>query len=588
MLKLRPYQQEAFEAVINQIKVDLSPCLIDAAPAAGKSFIIAAIANEIYRISKKKILCLAPSAELVKQNREKYLLTGEPASMFSATAGKKDLKHPVVFGTPMSVLNSINYFNDYAMVIIDEAHGLTPTIKKIITELKQTNPKVRVVGLSGTPYRLGEGYIYEIDEHGEAVQEAYKPYFHKLVYRVTAKQMLDGGYITPMEIGIVNASGYDTSSLVVERGQYTDESLHRTFEGQGRLTSQIVADVVDIAKNVYGGCMFFAATVKHAYEIMESLPAENSHVIIGDTKKTVRKDIIQAYREQRFKYLVSVGTLTTGFDVEHTSVIATLRKTMSVALLQQILGRAWRLDDGKPYALWLDYAENCEEHFPEGNIYNPVIKATKIDKEPVKIKAVCPECGHENAFTVNKDVSEFDYNENGYCIDENGLTIVIDENPVPIHLGRRCNGILPSTFERCSYRWTSKECEHCGHDNDITARYCKKCKHELVNPNEKLKRDFIKRKRDPHEVSTDKVISWSVLNTLSQAGNSMFKVTYVTEYNNIVAYYVYSKPNPNYICWKRYTNNGTIMPRTITYYKKVGSEFWSIIDYNREEDEIPE
>ena len=42
-----------------------------------------------YRLNAtgKRVLCLAPSAELVVQNREKFLATGNNASMFSASAG---------------------------------------------------------------------------------------------------------------------------------------------------------------------------------------------------------------------------------------------------------------------------------------------------------------------------------------------------------------------------------------------------------------------------------------------------------------------------------------------------------------------
>jgi DNA repair protein RadD len=82
---LRPYQHGAVDAALDWMRCSITPCLIDAAPAAGKSFMIAAIASELHRISGgKRVLCLAPSAELVKQNAEKFRMTGEPCSIFSA------------------------------------------------------------------------------------------------------------------------------------------------------------------------------------------------------------------------------------------------------------------------------------------------------------------------------------------------------------------------------------------------------------------------------------------------------------------------------------------------------------------------
>src|SRR6056297_2995924 len=132
-MQLRPYQKKAHDAAWQHIKTSRDTCLIEAATGAGKSHIIAALARTIHAHTGKRVLCLAPSAELVVQNREKFLATGSKASMFSASAGGKELRHPVVFGSPLTVKNRISSFtNGYAAVIVDEAHGLTPTLKGII------------------------------------------------------------------------------------------------------------------------------------------------------------------------------------------------------------------------------------------------------------------------------------------------------------------------------------------------------------------------------------------------------------------------------------------------------------------------
>ena len=167
MFELRPYQRKAVDAALSWLKRSIDPCLIDAAPAAGKSFMIAAIANALHSMSGKRVLCLAPSAELVKQNHEKYLMTGEPASIFSASAGTKSTRNVVIFGTPGTVKNSISRFckqgpDGFCAVIVDECHGLTPTIRAIIDTMREANPNLRVIGLSGTPYRLGSGYVFRV------------------------------------------------------------------------------------------------------------------------------------------------------------------------------------------------------------------------------------------------------------------------------------------------------------------------------------------------------------------------------------------------------------------------------------------
>jgi DNA repair protein RadD len=101
---LRPYQQAAFDAAITYIRKCYEPCLIEAATGAGKSHIIASIAEWVHSHSGKKVLCLAPSKELIQQNHKKYLATGNPASIYCASVSKS-LTHDVVFGSPRTVLN---------------------------------------------------------------------------------------------------------------------------------------------------------------------------------------------------------------------------------------------------------------------------------------------------------------------------------------------------------------------------------------------------------------------------------------------------------------------------------------------------
>lgn len=600
----RPYQQAAHDAVIAEIRSSVEPCLVDAAPAAGKSFMIAMLASTIHEMSGgKKILCLAPSAELVTQNADKFRHTGESFSIFSASAGRKELRNKVVFGTPGTVKNRISSFkNGYAAVIIDEAHGITPTIKTIIEAMRDGNPNLRVIGLSGTPYRLNEGYVYRINPDGSVNDDSKtrNPYFGKCVIRVSPQEMLSQGYITPMDIGDVNAS-YDTSGLVEKSGKFTDESLFQTFVGRGRLTSQIVENIVERARNSYGGCMIFAATIQHANEIMDSLPPRNSGLVTGDDScamdglVTGRKSVVQAYREQQFKFLVSVGALTTGFDVEHTSIIATLRRTESSALLQQILGRAWRLDPQKPRSLWLDFAENADTHFPDGDIFDPKIEAKGAKKKGNSISAECPDCEFKNEFSINPDYADYEVDQAGYCLDLNGQQVQSEYGPIAAHYGRRCiaqhqTGPLGS-YERCTYRWTSKECPHCEAPNDIAARYCCECKKEIVNPNEKLKLEFKLLKRTPTEVQTDEVINMTVTEGISAKGNKTMRADFVTPYRSFSVWFLPdSRGWKHRDEWAKFHNETkalSIQPKTVTYQKDKDSGFYRMIALNRSADVEP-
>ncbi len=553
MFKLRDYQEKAVNTANSSLRRSLLSILIEAATGAGKSLIVANIAKFLNDSSGgKKVLCLAPSKELTEQNHAKYLAYGYPASIYSASAGSKCIRHGVVFGTPQTVANDLDIFgNQFCAVIIDEAHGITPTIKKICDKMKESNPKLRIVGLTATPYRMSTGYIYQHDENNIRVNEdmAVNPFFDRLVYRITAEELVGRGYLTPPVLDAQVCESYDTSNLMIKsNGKFDQCELEQAFEGKGRKTAAIVSEVVALA-NERNGVMFFAATIQHAEEIMESLPPNNSCMVTGETKKAEREKIVNNFKEMKFKYLVNVSVLTTGFDAPHVDLVAILRATESASLLQQIIGRGLRLYDGKKDCLVLDYADNVNRHELHDNIFAPKIRTYVSNKEKKQIPAHCPMCGTQNEFTARKNPDGLNHDSEGYLIDLMGNRVMIEGKPLPAHYGRRCNYswiAKGGLMERCDYRWSMKECMECGHENDIAAKYCdnKDCRHELVDPNEKLLIDFHKMKKDPKQQSSDRVLSWRWRTWKSKRGAQTIRIDYTTEYRTFPAWFTGETNNP--------------------------------------------
>ena len=598
----RPYQQRAFDAAVASLKKSTDPIIIDAAPAAGKSFLAAMLAKWFYEISGgKRVLALAPNRSLIKQNVEKYLLTGEKCSIFSASAGTKSTRHPVVYGTPLTVKNAISRFKkDYCAAIVDEAHGITPTIQAIIDEMREGNPNLRVIGLTGTPYILNKGYIFREWPDGKLNGDdtCRDPYFVKCVYRVTAREMLDEGYITPMRIGAINGEGYDTSGIVIlPNGMPSPDSVERSFVGMGRKTSGIVADVVRQAQGFAGGVMLFASTVRHAEEVLASLPPENSALSTGEKyvlfgRDSTEEAVVKAYREQRVRYLVNVAKHTTGFDVSHTVIIALLRYTESPALLQQIMGRAWRLDPNKPEALLLDYASNIERHHPDGDIYNPEITAKGARIEGEGIACICPECGHENQFKINPDYKDYQFDKAGYALDVFGDPIATEFGPLAVHYGRRCFGFVKegNEYVRCGYRYSGKECPTCSELNDISARYCFSCKNEIVDPNEKLVSDFKAMKRNPSIPQTDEILSFESKTSISQRGNETIRLDVTTPFRSFSLWLLKepkaSRQMKELTIYLTATRDGR-KPETISYAKDENG-FYRLLGLDNPADEMPD
>ena len=594
MFKLRDYQQAAVDQTLNHVFKCFDPCVLSLATGAGKSLIVAELAKAIKDKSDKKVLCLAPSKELIEQNREKYLAYGNPASMYSASVGSKCLKNDVVFGSPISVNNNIKSFKNFAAVIIDECHGISPTIKNIIKEMKEDNPKLRVIGLTATPYRLGSGYIYNYDERNSLMDNTTDPFFTRLVCTVTAPELIAGGYLTPPTTQV--GEGYDTSHIDFKN----KATIEQAFEGHGRKTSEIVDQVMQMSHG-RRGVMFFAATIQHAEEVLASLPSD-SKLITGKTSKKERAKTIKEYKEEKFKYLVNVSVLTTGFDAPHVDCIAILRATESPGLLQQIIGRGLRLNEGKTDCLVLDYAENIERHGLEDDLFKPDIKAGGKKEAAGEYETKCPVCKNINLFTLRPNKEGFNIDDDGYFIDLSGEPVEIDGKPMPAHFGRRCQhgDITEGHLEQCGHRWEFKSCKDCGYENDIAARYCKKCKGELIDPNEKLKLEFKKIKASPSTATSDKVINWYCQKWVSRKGNESLRIDYTTSFRTFPIWYspgrgatwgslsmaVFGSNCPSIDAFIGAIQKGAgERPKTITSVKR--GEFFTALAHNQAEEVEP-
>lgn len=591
MYQLRYYQQDAVDAVIAHVKKRLSPCLLELATGAGKSLIVAKLAEFFVGVApSKKVLCIAPSKELVEQNAQKYKDFGYNASIYCASAGSKCLRSQVIFASPQSALKSIDKIARMGIsaIIIDEAHGITPSLLKIIDGVlnfeiagRKANEKCRVVGMTATPYRMSTGYIYAIDatqeeeiHHDET--KAVDPFFTKLLYRITAGELVEENFLSQVKIGN-NEDSYDTSGLEMNRmGQFSAETVEATFTKSTK-TEKIVKEIIQESQDKMG-VMIFASTISHAEEIAGYLPEGEVEVVTGKLKKKERADIVNRFKVQQFKYIVNVDVLTTGFDAPHVDLVGVMRATESASLFQQIIGRGLRLHQDKKHCLILDYAENIERHELQEDIFTPQIKARPKQGEGVEISVVCPACG---AHSDKKKRSESMYAglaydafgnflisgtetpvkwEDGEPVLWEGETLTIEvldpttmdefgdcgtkEIPVPAHYSRRCSNpeayVLSGKPIRCDHRYSAKVCPNpeCHAENDIAARHCIECKERLVDPNEKLTEKAGQAGiMAMGETKIVQCISARYEPYIGQTGKHSIKTSYMTEIGLIVAYH---------------------------------------------------
>lgn len=590
-ITLRPYQQEAVDRTIDWIKKSTLPCLSEMSVGAGKSIYIAEVARIIHEMSGKRILCLAPRSELVIQNQSKYTGLGLKASIYSASAKQKSLRHPVVFATPMTFKPVARRLgSEFAAVIIDECEGTTPVIREIIEDMKKGSPNLRVIGTTGTPFTTTDGYVYREDENGRALPEniARDPYYAKKLYTVSTRQLLDAGYLTPAIVGDTGRDSYDALSLTPNKaGKFAPGDVDRVFVGHGRKTAAIVADAMGRMAG-RKSIVFFAATIKHAEEIYASLHPGIAAVVHGKTKD--RDKILEKFGSGGLRVLINVNVLTVGWDCPRVDGIVLMRATESARLLAQIIGRGLRLFEGKEDVLLLDYAKNFERHAEDGDIFNPSIKASYKGEEGEPIEAICESCERVNIFSARRNEEGFNVDANGYFTDLTGERIQVENHkgesvPLAAHYGRRCQHVHLRTGERCDYYWSCKVCPVCDHANDISARFCSSCKTELINPNDKLIEMHQAHKKDPTKPQTEEVLGITYTRGVSRSGNDMITAEVTTPRRKFPVYLLESSTWQAHkrMAFALATDDFTTTPRTITYVKK--GDFWEALGFGAPTDD---
>ncbi|MFA0038625.1 DEAD/DEAH box helicase [Vibrio sp. 10N.261.52.A1] len=463
MYTLRPYQADSVKSVIHYFRKHQTPAVLVLPTGAGKSLVIA----ELARLAKGRVLVLAHVKELVEQNHEKYEGYGLKGSIFSAGLGRKETDQQVVFASVQSVVRNLDSFsNQFSLLVIDECHRVpdekNSSYQKVITHLRENNSGIKVLGLTATPYRLGMGWIYQYHTRGQVRSEEPR-FFRDCIFELPIRYLLDEGFLTPARMIDAPVLSYDFSQLKpASTGRYKEAELDMVIEQSKRATPQIVDQIIHLAQDKLG-IMVFAATVRHAQEILGLLPEGEAAIVIGDTPTLERDQIINDFKERKIKFLVNVSVLTTGFDAPHVDLIAILRPTESISLYQQIVGRGLRLSPGKKECLVLDYAGNSYD------LYQPEVGDPKPDSDSEIITIPCPACGFNNNFWGKLD-------SNGFLLE---------------HFGRKCQGYFTDEDtgekEHCNYRFRAKYCGECGADNDIAARICHECDATLVDPDKKLK-----------------------------------------------------------------------------------------------------
>ena len=403
---LRDYQQEAVEAPYTYYRSGKSGNILIVMPtASGKSHVIAGLIQSALKLDPNQRFVIATHVrELIAQDYQKLIAIwpNAPAGIYSAGLNKKDPWKSIVFGGIQSMYKKARQIGFRHLMIVDEAHLLNPQAEgmymKFIQGLHEFNPRMKIIGLTATPFRLKGGHLLN------------GGIFTDIAYEIPISRLITKGYLSPLisKSSIVQA---DMSGVRMTAGEYNLKQAEAALD-KDDLTQAALDEVGRYAAD--RKCfLFFCAGVDHAHHVDAALKARgwSSGVVHCGTPKEERDRLINNLKSGRIKALCNNAVLTTGTDIPAVDCIVLLRATASKGLYIQMLGRGMRLHPGKSNCLCLDFAGNVLQHGPVDAISTEYAKKQDSGKEGKALFKICPECRNPVHVSIRECICGYQWPE---------------------------------------------------------------------------------------------------------------------------------------------------------------------------------
>ena len=342
-MELRPYQEEAKEAVEGQWESGTKKTLLVLPTGCGKTIVFAKITEDCVR-NGDRVLILAHRGELLEQAAEKIAkATGLGCATEKAEETCLGSWFRITVGSVQSLMResrlkqfSRDYFDT---IIIDEAHHcISDSYQRILKHF----PEAKVLGVTATPDRGDMRNLGQV--------------FESLAYEYTLPKAIKEGYLSPIKAVTIPLQ-VDLTSVGIQSGDFK----------AGDLGSALDPYLERIAEEMKKYCrekktVVFLPLVKTSQKFRDILNNHGFRAAEVNGESSDRAELLENYAAGKYNVLCNSMLLTEGWDCPDVDCIVVLRPTKVRSLYCQMVGRGTRLAPGKDHLLLLDFLWHTERH----------------------------------------------------------------------------------------------------------------------------------------------------------------------------------------------------------------------------------
>lgn len=342
-MELRPYQNEAKEAVLTQWEDGIQRTLLVLPTGCGKTIVFAKITEECVR-NGKRVLILAHRGELLTQASDKIeKACGLKCAVEKADETCLDSWYRITVGSVQTLMRekrlsnfSSGYFD---VIIIDEAHhAVSDSYTRILNHFKNA----AVLGVTATPDRGDMKNLGKV--------------FQSLAYEYTLPKAIKEGYLSPIKAVTIPLK-IDFTGVSVQAGDFKASDIDTALDPY----------LYQIAEEMKAYCLnrktvVFLPLVKTSQKFRDILNQAGFTAAEVNGESPDRAEILGDFDKGKYNVLCNSMLLTEGWDCPSVNCVVVLRPTKVRSLYSQMVGRGTRLCEGKIELLLLDFLWHTERH----------------------------------------------------------------------------------------------------------------------------------------------------------------------------------------------------------------------------------